>query len=595
MIYPNIRVPVPDTGGYSQQRGSVRYYYVYVGDRKKDAKGHSTHPRSVMIGRLEKSDADPNQVLLMPNEAYYTLMNLPKPDVAVAEGAGRKPYKEKAKPLEERKRHTQTGIGYDVVVRMLSIESGLRYALDEAFGKSRAEKIMLLASYLNDGPHSSLSGLNDFIRDYMFITDALAFDRRAAGELIADLSTEDCGTFWSVWGGQQKLKGMHIFYDVTSFSTYSGNITAARYGYNRDGEDLPQINTGLLCLRENGLPLYMCSYDGSLNDAQNFNYVLRRASAAGLDLKGKKPTLVMDGGFSKDNCNFAHLKGFPLIIGVSVNRYKAVKQAYLSWAVTLTSKDRQKAFLTSSDKHYIATSVPFTLGDVQGNLYLYKDLDVQEQRNKQLLREIDAKRAYLTELSGVPDGVEDFDSWAKGFAPYFKVTRARGRKGFTFCEDEEGTAEAFNLCGKVAIFASGKPSDPKTVLELYRSKESVEDCFDTQKNGLSDKRLHIQGDKQAEGKLFVMTVALIIRRLMTYRLRSFKQEHNLTMSEIITQLKRLKAVKLTDDKWKIKDAPSKLQKEIINALKLEGLQKQEENLTMKPRIRQSRNKKRTRH
>ena len=33
MIFPNVRVEIPNIGGYIQQRNDVRYFFIYVGDR----------------------------------------------------------------------------------------------------------------------------------------------------------------------------------------------------------------------------------------------------------------------------------------------------------------------------------------------------------------------------------------------------------------------------------------------------------------------------------------------------------------------------------------------------------------------------------
>ena len=53
MIYPEIRVPIPDMGGYTRRRGSVVYSYVYIGDRQTTTDGGTTHPKSKCIGRIE--------------------------------------------------------------------------------------------------------------------------------------------------------------------------------------------------------------------------------------------------------------------------------------------------------------------------------------------------------------------------------------------------------------------------------------------------------------------------------------------------------------------------------------------------------------
>ena len=79
-------------------------------------------------------------------------------------------------------------------------------------------------------------------------------------------------------------------------------------------------------------------------------------------------------------------------------------------------------------------------------------------------------------------------------------------------------------------------------MEAYRSKEAVEDCFDTTKNGLSDGRLRIQGDAQADGKLLAMFVSLILRRTIHGRVRSWLKANNATDEDAIEELKQIKYV-----------------------------------------------------
>ena len=52
MIYPEIRVPIPDMGGYTRRRGSVVYSYVYIGDRQTTTDGGTTHPKSKCMEEL---------------------------------------------------------------------------------------------------------------------------------------------------------------------------------------------------------------------------------------------------------------------------------------------------------------------------------------------------------------------------------------------------------------------------------------------------------------------------------------------------------------------------------------------------------------
>ena len=88
MIYSNIRIPIPQISGYVQPRGGVRYMYAYIGERRRDARGRSTHPAARMIGRIEAGENGVD--MLMPNDSYYEIMHEEPPKDAVAEGPGRK-------------------------------------------------------------------------------------------------------------------------------------------------------------------------------------------------------------------------------------------------------------------------------------------------------------------------------------------------------------------------------------------------------------------------------------------------------------------------------------------------------------------------
>lgn len=56
MIFPELRVPIPDIGGFTISRGNVKYCYVYVGDRVPSGKdGKTMHPKSRCIGGYKES------------------------------------------------------------------------------------------------------------------------------------------------------------------------------------------------------------------------------------------------------------------------------------------------------------------------------------------------------------------------------------------------------------------------------------------------------------------------------------------------------------------------------------------------------------
>lgn len=60
------------------------------------------------------------------------------------------------------------------------------------------------------------------------------------------------------------IKG--VYYDITSISSYSTNIDFVEWGYNRDQEDLPQLNIGVVFCESCNLPIYYNLYPGSIVD-----------------------------------------------------------------------------------------------------------------------------------------------------------------------------------------------------------------------------------------------------------------------------------------------------------------------------------------
>ncbi len=89
-----------------------------------------------------------------------------------------------------------------------------------------------------------------------------------------------------------------IYFDITSISSYSTNIDFVEWGYNRDHENLPQINMGIVCTKQSELPLFYQIYPGSISDVSTLNNCLKRLEWLGI----KDVVLILDRGFcSKAN------------------------------------------------------------------------------------------------------------------------------------------------------------------------------------------------------------------------------------------------------------------------------------------------------
>ena len=84
----------------------------------------------------------------MPNSFYYQLMGLSQPEVAVAEGVGRKPWKPKQTKAETREKYEETAVGYGLAIMLLAAELELTSVLKESFGEELGKKILTIAAFL---------------------------------------------------------------------------------------------------------------------------------------------------------------------------------------------------------------------------------------------------------------------------------------------------------------------------------------------------------------------------------------------------------------------------------------------------------------
>ena len=112
--------------------------------------------------------------------------------------------------------------------------------------------------------------------------------------------TEDAKMQFFRLQGKRRVEKEYWAYDSTSISSYSENLRQVKYGKNKDGEKLPQINLALIFGENSGLPFYYRKLAGNIPDVKTIRELLRELDVLGYE----KIKLVMDRGYySVDNIN----------------------------------------------------------------------------------------------------------------------------------------------------------------------------------------------------------------------------------------------------------------------------------------------------
>jgi hypothetical protein len=178
-----------------------------------------------------------------------------------------------------------------------------------------------------------------YCQDWLSKTDA--FPASLSGvdisRLLASLDHRKQEMFFSEWGKYRSEKE-YLALDITSVSSYSELIDEVAWGYNRDGEKLPQVNLCLLLGEQSRLPVFQSLYNGSIKDVSTLTSTL----ALAFGIQGNRLTLVMDKGFFSKN-NVKNMLQGPL---------KSKFLLALPWTVGFAGEqvERERADIDKADK-----------------------------------------------------------------------------------------------------------------------------------------------------------------------------------------------------------------------------------------------------
>lgn len=494
-----------------------KYVYKYT-HYFRNAEGKPRN-RAILIGKIDAKTGK-----MKPNNNYYELFKITPqmPDAAVWD------------------------YGYSYLVLKCCIDMGLTDCLNEVFGNQAADIIVSAAYIVREG--SSMDAIDDWLERTMVPGYSKSLNSQSTSKLFESISAPKTHEFFKKWVAMS-LTGDNVCYDVTSISSYSRTMTDVEYGYNRDGEDLPQFNIGMFCDERSKLPLYFNRYNGSLTDKTNLSYVLENARAVGLsDIK-----FVVDGGFISEECirNLStHSKAFT--IGIPAHLDIAVKM------LQSHSKDIEKYANKLSDLDIYCVDKYFEYYGASGRLMLFYD----PMNHAQLCNEMSARiRSLNAELAGLKRYPT---SKLKRYTQYFKINRHTDDSGFDFVVDADKVDLLRQYKGFFLIFSTDNESSHDDVLYHYRAKDAAEKLFDQLKIDMQGARIRTHNEQTTNGKAFVLFIALAIRTYMMNKLKKHLTEKSTSLKKIFNQLTNITII-TTGGNVRFTKALTKEQKLILAA------------------------------
>lgn len=513
-----IDIPVGD-GVHVKVAGAKGEKYVYKYTKYfRNAEGKPRN-KSVSIGKL-----DPTSGKMVPNGNYYEFFNV-EPEMVDT---------------------SVWDYGFAYLVRKCAKDMGLLECLTDAFNAKAIDILVAAAYIMREG--NAMDGIDDWLERTYFEGFTKMLNSQNISRLFGSISDTKAHEFFKAWV-KIALNGENVCYDVTSVSSYSRSMTDVEYGYNRDGEDLPQFNLGLFADESTNLPLYYNRYNGSLTDKTNLSYVLENARSVGIsDVK-----FVVDGGFISKECiqNLnEHAKSFTVGIPASLNISEEMLRTHAKNIDKYANKlaDQEIYCVEKTTKYY----------DVDGRLMLFYD----PMSHAQLCNEM-SERIRL--LSAELDGLKRYPkSKLKRYSQYFKITKHGKDSGFDFELDNDNIDKLRFRKGFFLIFSTDRTATHDDILYHYRAKDAAEKLFDQMKIDMQGNRIRTHNEHTTNGKTFVTFIALAIRTFMLKKLKQYLSDNSTSLKKVFNQLENI-TITTTSASGRFTKSLTKKQKDILSA------------------------------
>lgn len=332
--------------------------------------------------------------------------------------------------------------------------------------------------------------------------------------------------------GKRRSEKEYWAYDSTSISSYSETMKQVKYGKNKDGESLPQINLALLFGEDSGLPFYYRKLAGNIPDVKTIRELIRELDVLGYE----KIKLVMDRGFySNANINALYKEHLKFLCGTSTALSFA--KAYIREVGS--QKDHYEHYNSDLELYIFSKTIAWDYeqerpykGDTireerRMYLHLYFNPDKCADDGKALNRKLDTLKAELLSGKRVPEHERDYKK-------YF-IIKETPKRGVSITYNQKEIDAARERYG-FFVLISNEVKDPVTALRLYRMRDIVEKAFWNIKERLNLRRTLTSSESSLDGKLFVEFVALIYLSYIKKKMEEAGLFSRYTMHELLDEL-----------------------------------------------------------
>lgn len=350
-----------------------------------------------------------------------------------------------------------------------------------------------------------------------------------------------------------------IFYDITSLSTYSKKLDLAEWGYNRDKENIPQINIGITYGKENGLPLNYYFYQGSIPDVKTLKKTVDLNKSLGL----KNVTYVMDRGFySKNNLEKISDKNVIIPLPYSTSLSKKILEKYED---KLSSTDNM---IVHKDNLYYYAKTKDNIGKNDYDFHIFRDKVKFHNQEEIFYKDLIRIEKHMNKLNFKNEEklLEELNLLAKNKSKFYKINKTDN--GYIIERNHKEIKAAIQRFGTIIILTTREDEDKEKIIDAQKEKDAIEKVFNMMKNEINKDRIRVNSRKRVDGKLLIIFISLILISYMNKIKNKSDKLNGLSKQQLIYELKKIKVIKYKND-LEVVTQISKTAREIFECFNIE--------------------------
>jgi transposase len=491
---------------------SGKYTYLYESNSYRDENGNPRSKRTC-IGRIDPSSGEE---VFNPEYLERVLGTDKQPKIS---------ENERLFSVNDVKssRNREYGVLYllNCIAETIGLSDTLKSSLPNSW-----ERVLALANFMVASGEPAM-----YCEDWLQRTDSLDAGKMSSqkiSELLLSVTDSERTAFYEKWA-ETRQEQEYFALDITSVSSYSELIGDVAWGYNRDGEKLPQVNVCMLVGEKSKLPIFSVVYNGAIKDVSTLKTTL--AMLSGIHLKNIK--IVMDKGFaSKKNIDamLADVDGMQFLVSLPFTM-KFAKQQVESERKDIDALEN--TIVISGDVLRGVTKLrSWDLAHKLTTCVFFNPLLTSHHRNELFGFVAALKETALAD----PHNAKLADEFTK----YLCIRSSeKAETGVTVSVRNDVIEKELALSGFM-VSVSNYSVDAKDALLIYRAKDVVEKGFLRLKNCLDVARLRVHSDIAMQNKIFIGFVALIITAHIHKTMSDHALYDTFTMKKLLKSLETLR-------------------------------------------------------